>query len=176
METPLMPFGFYPKGTVILPPLPKWPEGQRQFVTILDLRNAVARHSPQVDIAGPKDAQYLLVPYSLINEACAWTLLALKRQGISYVTNSWDCENFVNELDQTLRKIAALAGITASPLTACISVRLNFMWAGVPAGGYHALAGIMTDRGLIICESQNAQVCPIEQYPNRTTITLVDNV
>lgn len=170
-----MPFGFYSKGTIIIPPMPKWPEGPTQRVTVADLQIAVQRHSPACRLGTQKDAEFIAVPAGILQPAILWTLRSLQAQGIVYTPESWDCENFVNEADQTLRKMAALAGLKASPLTCCISAVLTAEWANAKPGGAHALMGTMTDRGLWISESQNGQTCAIELYPNRSTLTLADN-
>lgn len=171
-----MPFGFYSKGTVILPPLPKWPEGATQLVDLAALKAAITKHSLLCRFGDAKDGVYLVTPILALRQAVEWTLRALDAQGVKYTAESWDCENFVNEVDQTLRKMAAISGIKASPLTCCLTVNLTVTWAGVLPGRSHALMGTMTEAGLYITESQNGQSVPIEVYPNRNGIAVADNL
>lgn len=170
-----MPFGFYSKGTIIIPPLPKW-DGGKVLVGHDALRQAIQRHSQFCQFGVAKDSAYVLVPTTILKAAIEWTLRSLKEQGITYGPESFDCENFVNEAHQTLCKMARLAGIAASPLTCTLSVTAKLEWATAKAGGAHAIMGTMTDSGLWVSESQNGQSCPIENYPNRSTINVADNI
>lgn len=170
-----MPFGFYSSGTIIIPPMPKWPAGPLARCTIADLKIAIQRHSPGCQFGLPKDSDFILTPTEAVMDAVKWTLRALAAQGITYTPESWDCENFVNEADQTLRKMAALAGIKASPLTCVLSVQLVNPWGGTTGPGMHALMGTMTDAGLMVSEAENGQTCGLELYPNRSTILTADN-
>lgn len=170
-----MPFGFYSKGTIIIPPMPKWPEVATPVANIAAFQQAIRKHSPACRFGDLKDGAYMAVPVAALRLAIDWTLRALKEQGIVYTPESWDCENFVNEADQTLRKMAMRAGLKASPLTCCFTVNLSVEWAGVAPGRSHALMGTLTDSGVFVSESQNGQSCPIEVYPNRSGIAVADN-
>lgn len=163
-----MPFGFYSKGTIILPPLPKW-DGGKVLVGADALRNAILRHSINCSFGPLSDSAYVLVPRTILRPAIEWTLRSLKAQGITYGKNAFDCEDFVGEAHQTLCKMARLAGIEASPLTCRLNVTLS-------ATASHALMGTMTDSGLWVSESQNGESMPIETHPNRATIDSADNI
>ena len=172
-----MRLAILPSGSIILPPLPVWPAGDRFRVMagLAEFQSTLRRHSPAIRFGTAKDASYLLVPTSVLGAALAWTLRALAAQGVSYSGEAFDCEDFVNELDSTLRKMAARAGIRAAPLTCCLSVLQQNDWAGVPGGGAHALAAVHTDSGVWIAESQNGRTTPVETFPNRSTMLLADN-
>ena len=158
--------------------LPEWPAGaaNRMVANIFDLKAALTRHSPGIRFGAAKDSSYVVVPSSLIGTAVAFTLRELAAQGISYGSESWDCEDFVNELDTNLRKMARRAGITASPLTCCLSVQQQIAWANVDAGGWHAVSAVMTEVGVIVVESQNGISVPLDAYPNRSIMQVADNL
>jgi hypothetical protein len=169
-----MPFGFYSSGTIIIPPMPKWPAGINGIALVDAFKTIVQRHSPGCIFDDSYDASFIAVPHAIVGPALAWTLRSLQEQGVKYTAESWDCENFVNEADQTFRKMAAIAGIKASPLTCVLTVLPHIPWAGVLATGAHAIGCVMTDLGPWVFESQNGQVCPIETYPNRDCIIISD--
>jgi hypothetical protein len=167
-------FALLTKGQYVASLPPKW-EGQSMPVTIQDLQASIRRHSPRANIAGGKDTAYIAVPYAVLTQAVQWTLNDLRKKGVVYTKNAFDCEDFVNKLHVTLREMAALANIQLSPLDCCIAVDCKHDWATVPAGTMHALAAVYTDRGVVITESQNGQCVAIEEYPNRSTIVQADN-
>lgn len=153
---------------------PAW-TGAPVFVTLADFQSSLRRHAPNCTMGYAKDGAFVVVPMTVLDAAANWTLTSLKNQGITYGPEAFDCENFVNELHQTLCKMAVLAGIKATPLTCCVMANLTHAWAGAGSTGAHALTGVLTNRGVVIMESQNGQRCAIEEYPNRSTIYRADN-
>lgn len=171
-----MPFAFLRKGEYVESPLPPW-IGGAALASADDFRSAVIRHAPLcVFPLAKNDAEYCSVPVAVLEAAIRRTLATLTKQGIKYTANSWDCEDFVNELHQTIRKIAALAGILRAPITCQIRVLLHHEFATVKPGGAHAMACVQTESGPFVVESQNGIKCPIEAYPNRTSIYDVSNL
>ena len=169
-----MRFAILPSGTLVLPPLPVWPKGA---LPALQFDSGVAmlrRHSPSMGVRPPKDTIFLTIPASVVKPAVDWTLILLRECGVKYTDQSFDCENFCYELYQTLCKMAAVAGLKAAPCVGEIDVAAYNDWAGVKAGGLHALCVLFTDLGPIVVESQNGQNIPLEAYPNRTSITWAD--
>lgn len=168
-----MPF-FVSAKSIILPPLPKWPEGKPPLpVSYTDICNTVRRHTTVAcNFAFPSDSEFTAIPVELLAPAVRWTIASLKAQGVGYRKNAFDCENFQRELAQTFAKIAAIAKLEVSPATGTIAVQQRNAWAGTPAGGRHAIAGIQTDLGLWIVEPQQPELAAlaIETYPNRAFI------
>lgn len=171
-----MPFAIIRRGQYVMDPLPQWGDQPRIPVQRQALIEAVHKHSPQVVVLShPLDSMYVLVPLPVLRAAAKRALYVMAKEGVRYVNNAWDCENYVNELHQVIRKMAAQAGITSSPLTACLSVRQEKAWAQVPSGGGHAVAAVMTTEGLVICESQNGETIPFDMYPNRANAFEIGN-
>jgi hypothetical protein len=171
-----MRFAVLKNDDVILRALPAWPAGPRTLVSLGDFTAEIARQSPHVSVEPAKDSQFIAVPASALSGAIAYTLAALAKQGVSYTAESFDCEDFVNAVDLTLRMMAAKAGIKAAPLTACLTVSASVTWADVMAGGYHAIMATMTDAGVFVSESQNGQSIALPLYPNRSGIIEVSNL
>jgi hypothetical protein len=143
-----------------------------QTAKVSSLTDALRRHAPLLRVAAARDTDYCAVPVAVLEACIRHTLHALEKQGIKYTKNAWDCEDFVNELHQTLRKAAALARIELSPVSCVVSAALDHGFAGVhpKPGAMHALGCVLTEAGPFIIECQNGTKCPIEQYPNKATL------
>lgn len=170
-----MPF-FVSAKSIILPPMPEWPGDRKAVLVSYDtITDTIRRHTTlPCTFSAPSDAELTLIPSTLLQAAVAWTIASLKAQGVGYTANAFDCENFQRELCQTLAKIAARAGIKASPATGGLSVQQRNDWAGVPGkpGMAHQVAAAQTELGLWVIESQQPTLnaTPIEAYPNRAFI------
>lgn len=160
-------------GSLILPPLPKWPKWQGPTTTLLPVAQAITRYSPACTFTGPKDRTFVTVPLASLKEIIAWTL-RLQNQLGGFIAESRDCDDFADAFDCAVSWMVAKAGLTAAPVVGCLSVVQHEAWAGVPAGGGHALNCVMTEQGLFIVEPQTGQTCPLETYPNRAAIFAAD--
>jgi hypothetical protein len=171
-----MRFALIASDAVILPALPAWPAGANTLVSISDFIAEISRQSYGAKIDSPKDSQFIAVPQQALDAAIAYTLRLLAKQGVSYTAESFDCEDFVNAVDSTLRMMTAKAGIKAAPLTCCLTVATSVSWADVPAGGYHAVMATMTEAGVVVSESQNGKSIQFSIYPNRSGVIEVSNL
>lgn len=169
-----MKFAILKSGSIVLGPLPRWTKDAPVFVTLADVHNELRRHSPAVRMSVPVDSYFVAVPEPLLEPLVAWTLREAAAFGLSYTPESYDCDDFACDFDRTASKSAALAGIKAAPAVGFLSVRQQHEFARVPAGGFHALAVVMTDRGVRVVETQNGFTCPLETYPNRSNIVSAD--
>jgi len=173
-----MPF-FVSAKSIILPPLPEWPDRKASAVLFDDIMATIQRHTTiPCKFAAPSDAQFTAIPTALLAPAVSWTIASLKAQGVGYKANAFDCENFQRELCQTFAKIAARAGFKVSPATGGLSVLAKHAWAGAPAQGAHQVVAVQTEEhGLFVVEPQQPQLatCPIEAYPNRAFIFAVED-
>lgn len=165
-----MRLAFLPSGSIILSRLPAWPAGSRVAVALDDVTRELARHSPGVRMEGRVDGSFVSVPTGILEAAVQWTLRSVAAYGLKFTPESYDCDDFACELDRTVSRIAALAGINSAPAIGCISVLQKFDFAGVQAGGAHALNVVHTDSGLWVVEPQNGRCIPLPSYPNRATI------
>lgn len=167
-----MRFALLPSGSIILPPLPAW-RGPRVPAGFDLVRSALLRQSPHCAITGAKDLAFVPVGLTDLKAAIAWSL-RLQAQIGGFKPEGRDCDDFADAFDLAVSWMVRAAGIEAAPFVGCISVLQATEWAGVPAGGGHALNCVLTDAGLWIVEPQNGQACPVESYVNRTHIFAAD--
>ena len=167
-----MPFGFYSRDTIILPPLPVW-TGPRVTVSLAETFAVIARHSPQCRITGPKDSLFVPVSVADLKSIIAWSL-KLQAQIGGFKPEARDCDDFADAFDLAVSWMVRRAVIEAAPIVGCISVTAAHAWANIPAGGGHALNLVGTDQGPWVVEPQNGQACPLEIYPNRASIFAAD--
>lgn len=163
-----MPLRWLSPTDLVLPALPAWP-GAIEPASFPEFAAALtARHSA-VQVDGPADAAYVAVPTALIQPAVQWTLASLRAQlgrGQVYTVNAFDCEDFTTELCQTLRKILARRGEPRAPLVGRLIVFPTVEWGGIPAGGAHALCGLVATGGPWVIEPQTGTSAPLSAYPN----------
>lgn len=162
-----MPF-FVSVGSIVLPPLPKWPGGTVRIMPYSDIFNAVKRQAPAAQLE-VSDAAFIEIPVALLQPLIAWTQKARVALGFNYVAQSRDCDKFAKAFTLAFECCAAARGIQAQPLCARVYVRTVAPWAGV-ADGVHALNAVATTEGIYIVEPQNGQSCPLAAYPSRTGI------
>lgn len=155
-------------SSIVLPPLPKWPQGTLRVVPYSDVFNAVKRQAPlaQLEVS---DAAFVEIPLSLLKPLIDWTQKAREALRFNYVAQSRDCDKFAKAFTLAFECCAAAAGLQAQPLCARVYVKTLVPWAGV-ADGTHALNAVATTEGIYIVEPQNGQCCPIAAYPNRSMI------
>jgi hypothetical protein len=169
-------FSIIGSSQVAIPAVPKWAVGA-PVGSAFDLKAAVLRQSPGCKMPFiSADADYCLVPLVVLDAAVGRTLKVLAAEGIGYTKNAWDCEDFVNELHQNIRKMAAKAGILRAPVTCGLAVANALPWANVPAGNGHEVACVLTDEGPMVVEPQNGIRCPLAAYPNRGNILELSNL
>ena len=168
-----MKIAFLRAGTIVLPPLPKWPGG-RTYCTMNHVEQAIRQFSPLCRIEPAKDSTFILVPFDFLPTAIAWTL-SLQRQMGGFKKESRDCDDFADAFDLAISWMCSNAGIEAAPAVGCISVIQAEAWANVSAGGSHAPNVIMTERGAVVAEPQNGQFCSMQDYPNRTRLFIADS-
>lgn len=87
---------------------------------------------------------------------------------LRYYPESYDCDNFA----RTFVVLGDLAGIPdhdwqGQLMFFRIYVSQQVSWAGVPAGGGHALVIFRSDRGWFAYEPQNGTTIELARYPNR---------
>ena len=147
------------------------------FKSAMEVR-VLARIQYGVD-AQVNSGSYFVVPAAWLRDNMDLFVTYMKAQLPAYVAGSNDCKHFSAAAKLALNRAAALAGIEASPLVATIYVQQRATWAGVPAGGKHALNGIVTDEGIFVFEPQgfrsgHPQWVHEDAYPNRETLYWID--
>lgn len=123
-------------------------------------------------IDGLADTTYQALDYCSFEELTHWmNWFYWNTPKLRYKPEAYDCDNYA----RTFVVFGDLAGIPESPFTGQLAlfriyVEQKEKWGGVPAGGYHALVMLLTDKGWIVYEPQSGAITPFNKYPNRNYI------
>lgn len=97
---------------------------------------------------------------------------------LRYHPEFFDCDNFAR-MAVTLGDLATLSNEEEiKPFKGQVAIMRIYVnqkneWAGVPAGGGHALNIFISDRGVFVYEPQNGRIIEAENYPNRKYVLQV---
>ncbi|MCX6954797.1 MAG: hypothetical protein NTV51_21785 [Verrucomicrobia bacterium] len=160
------------EALITLPPPPPWDPAHTATVwTIDDLAAEFAKVTdtpPHVNFLRSK----LLRPeHAQLVEFKGWFHKAERPLKIRFVDQLWDCDNYAGCFVAFADLLALKAGETRGSI--CIgwaTVFYRFGFAGVPAGGGHAVVIVGTSKGLFIIEPQDGTMVALRDYPNRHTI------
>jgi len=160
------------EAMVTLPPPPPWDPLQTATVWTIDDVTAefakVTDTPPRVNFLRTK----LLRPdHAQLVEFKGWFHKAERPLKIRFVDQLWDCDNYAGCFVAFADLLALKAGETRGSV--CIgwaSVFYRFGFAGVHAGGGHAVVIVGTSQGLFIIEPQDGTMVALRDFPNRHTI------
>jgi len=114
----------------------------------------------------------LLVPeHAQFTEFKKWFGKLEKPLKIRFVDQQWDCDNYASCFVAFADLLALKSGETRGSI--CIgwaTVFYRFKFAGIPAGGAHAVVVVGTTKGLFIVEPQDGTMVALKDFPNRHTI------
>jgi hypothetical protein len=160
------------EAMIALPAPPPWDTKQTALVwTIDDIKAEFARVTdtpPRVNYVRSK----LLRPeHAQLVEFKSWFRKLEKPLKIRFVDQLWDCDNYANCFVAFADLLSLRAGETRGSV--CIgwaSVFYRFKFAGIRAGGAHAVVVVGTSQGLFILEPQDGTMVALRDFPNRHTI------
>lgn len=160
------------EAMIALPAPPPWDTKQTASVwTIDDIKAEFARVTdtpPRVNYVRSK----LLRPeHTQLVEFKSWFRKLEKPLKIRFVDQLWDCDNYANCFVAFADLLSLRAGETRGSV--CIgwaSVFYRFKFAGIRAGGAHAVVVVGTSQGLFIIEPQDGTMVALRDFPNRHTI------
>lgn len=113
------------------------------------------------------DRNFQVVKHDSMLELIDWMeVFYWKTPHMRYKPESYDCDNFA----RTFVVFADLAGIEnfEGQITLVrLYVTQKYTWAGVPAGGGHALVAFRSDKGWFVYEPQGRSYIEARKYPNR---------
>jgi hypothetical protein len=155
-----------------LPQPPTWDMTQKTTVwTVDDVKAELAKITitpPRVNSLRPT----LLCPdHGWVYDFSRWFVWVQKSLKIHFVDELWDCDNYSNCFEAFADMIALKGGETRGAL--CIgwtTVFYRTAFAGVNAGGGHALVIVGTSKGLFLIEPQNGTMVALGKFPNRDTM------
>lgn len=162
-------------GRVSVPVVPAWlPPANAASYTALDVTNHAAIYAPGagVDLS---DSTFTPLSHEWLLAAVDWAWSFGKATGIAYTPESFDCDKFALSFSLAANVAASRAGVRAQPLLARIYVQQQTAFAGVAAGGGHALNAFLSDRApyFWVLEPQPGgakRLVPLMEYPNRSAI------
>lgn len=114
---------------------------------------------------------YSAVDHAWFLDLIAWFRGEMKRLGVTYRAQTWDCDNF----SLALNAFADLAQVQAERrdpprLIGRLIVAQQTAWGGTPAGGLHEVVIFRSERAWWVCEPQSGALIPLTDYPNRRHI------
>lgn len=160
------------EALVVLPAPPPWDTTRTASIwTIDDIKAELARVTdtpPRVNFLRSK----LLRPdHAQLVEFKGWFRKLEKPLKIRFVDQLWDCDNYANCFVAFADLLSLRAGETRGSV--CIgwaSVFYRFKFAGIRAGGAHAVVIVGTSQGLFVIEPQDGTMVALRDFPNRHTI------
>lgn len=160
------------EAMVTLPPPPAWDPKQTATVWTVDDVTAefakVTDTPPHVNFLRSK----LLRPdHAQLVDFKTWFHKIEKPLKIRFVDQLWDCDNYASCFVAFADLLALKAGETRGSV--CIgwaTVFYRFSFAGIHAGGAHAVVIVGTSKGLFIVEPQDGTMVALRDFPNRHTI------
>lgn len=159
------------EGYVQVPQVPTWiaPTNTATYTTS-QVMTAIQAEAPFAWI-DTTDSVFVPVSHEWLEKTLAWSWEFGKATGLgSWTAESWDCDKISAAFTLAANIAASRAGVKAQPLVARIFVSQEVAFGNVPAGGAHALVGVLTDRGIYVTEPQSRALVSLEKYPNRKTI------
>lgn len=164
------------EAMLTLPAPPPWDTTQTATLwTIDDIKAEFARITdtpPRVNFVRSK----LLRPeHTQLMDFKGWFRKLEKPLQIHFVDQLWDCDNYANCFVAFADLLSLRAGETRGSV--CIgwaTVFYRFKFAGIRAGGAHAVVIVGTSKGLFVIEPQDGTMIALREYPNRHTIEEVN--
>ncbi len=157
---------------VALPPPPPWDTKQTASVwTIDDIKAEFARVTDTPPRVNYVRAKLLRPEHAQLVDFKGWFRKLEKPLKIRFVDQLWDCDNYANCFVAFADLLSLRAGETRGSV--CIgwaSVFYRFKFAGIRAGGAHAVVVVGTSQGLFIIEPQDGTMVALRDFPNRHTI------
>lgn len=166
------PMAGAPDGTVTLPRLPPIADTgiRHDSTTVLA---AIREHAPVAVVSLP-DRTYAPFPLEWVQRAAPRLAAIAAAKGYRFTKESGDCDNWAEWASAILNEGLREAGIQAEGEVWQIHLQQVADFAGVRAGGGHALIALNTDRGLYALEPQASDktfaLVPWSEFPNRDTV------
>ena len=159
--------------TITLPTPPKWVASNQSTFTASEVRSALAILAPYA-VVETSDNTFTEVDHEWLMAMVRWSDAFLQATGHRFTPESFDCDKFAVAFALGVNWVAGDAGVKAQPLVARVFVAQTKAFGNVPAGGYHALIGFKSNKGIYILEPQGGQgtpvflrLSPLSDYPNQ---------
>ena len=153
-----------PPAWVEIPPGPSWTVAK----VAADFRAATAKPPPITYVR----AEFIRPDYQWFLAYIKWFRSLHKPLHMEYEEDAFDCDKFSRCFVAFANLLAEKSGETRGSLCVGWAVVFNDRtFAGVAAGGQHAVVIVDTTAGLIVVEPQTGAIIPLRDYPNRDTLS-----
>jgi len=152
-----------PPAWIALPPGPAWTIAQ----VAADFRAVTAKPPPIIYVR----PTFVRPDYRWLLAYVKWFRSLHKPLHLEYQDDVFDCDKFSRCFVAFANLLAEKSGESRGPI--CVGWATVFNdreFAGVAAGGRHAVVIVNTTAGLIVVEPQTGSVVPLSGYPNRDTL------
>jgi hypothetical protein len=154
---------------ITLPPPPAWPAaaaGTNWSVEDFSLEFAKSSdHAPRVIYSR---TSFVRPPHAWLVAFAEWFNRLQKSLKLTYKDEAWDCDDFARCFVAFADMVALGAGESRGSICmgwATVFNRESF--AGVDAGGGHAVVVVATSKGIFVIEPSNGKMAALGKYPNR---------
>jgi len=157
---------------VSLPPPPSWELNRiSSFWTVEDVRVEFARLTDTPPRVTSVRSNLLRADHAWAVAFKKWFLAAQKPLKMHYQHQLWDCDNYANGFVAFANLLALKAGeMRGSFCVGWATVSYQRAFAGIRAGGAHAVVIVGTSQGLFVLEPQDGTMVALKNFPNRDTI------
>lgn len=160
------------QAAVVLPPPPPWaPPPEARLWTIDEIKAELARVTdtpPRVNMLRPR---VLRPDYRWLVDFKGWFRAVQKPLKLRFQDQVWDCDDYANCFVAFADLLGMKSGETRGAL--CVgwaTVYYRRPFAGIRAGGAHAIVIVATAQGLHVLEPQDGTLVALRDFPNRDTI------
>lgn len=160
------------EALLTLPPPPPWDPKQTATVwTVEDVNAEFAKVTDTPPRVNFLRAKLLRPEHTELVNFKGWFRSLEKPLKIRFVDQLWDCDNYAECFVAFADLLALKAGETrGSVCVGWATVFYRFGFAGIKAGGAHAVVIVGTSKGLFIIEPQDGTMVALRDFPNRHTI------
>lgn len=163
------------EAAIRLPPPPVWSEADGAAVwTADDLRAAFARVTDTPPTINHIRDRFLLPQADWIRRYKTWFARLERPLRLRFEAERWDCDDYANCFVTFADLLALRAREARGPLAVGWATVFNrHPFAGIEAGGAHAVVVVATAEGVFVIEPQDGTMIALEKYPNRDTFEMV---
>ncbi len=158
-----------------LPPPPVWTQSDAAGVwTVEELRSAFARVTDTPPAINHVRERFLLPNADWMRRYKTWFSRLERPLRLKFVAESWDCDDYANCFVTFADMLTMRGRETRGMLAVGWGTVFNrHEFAGIAAGGAHAVVVVATGEGLFVIEPQDGTMVALEKYPNRDTFETV---
>jgi hypothetical protein len=160
------------QALITLPPPPVWEKNHNATVwTIEEVKAEFARVTDTPPRVNSVRAALLRAEHGWLVDFKGWFRSVQKPLKIHFEDQLFDCDNYANCFVAFADLLALKAGESRGSF--CIgwaTVYYRNAFAGIRAGGAHAIVIVGSSKGIFVLEPQDGTMVALRDFPNRNTI------